>query len=242
MQMRLQKYIADCQAASRRKAEELISAGQVKVNGEIITEMGHKIDPDVDRVELKNRILLPAEEKVYIMLHKPQGYITTVKDQFGRPDVTLLTAGVPGRLFPVGRLDYNTSGLLLMTNDGDLAFKLTHPSHMVEKVYIARVSGPLDGEALKRLREGVVIDGKKTAPAKVIILKNRENAVSSKTTAIKITIHEGRNRQVRKMLDAIGCKVASLKRVATGRLDLRDLPEGKYRHLTADEVDYLKKF
>jgi len=234
--VRLQKYIADCQAASRRKAEELIAAGKVFVNGEVVTEMGCKIEPGVDKVELDGKILIPPDEKVYIMLHKPKGYITSVKDQFGRPDVSLLTAGIPARLFPVGRLDCDTSGLLLMTNDGDLAYKLTHPKHEVEKVYIARVSGQADEMVLAKLREGVIIDGKKTAPAKAMIVKNWGNSAS-----IKITIHEGRNRQVRKMLDVVGCKVLSLKRVATGRLYLGELEEGKYRHLTRDEVSYLLK-
>ncbi|MCL2702101.1 MAG: rRNA pseudouridine synthase [Defluviitaleaceae bacterium] len=236
MQIRLQKYIADCQAASRRKAEELIAAGQISVNGGVITEMGYKIDPGTDRVELGGRILVPPGEKIYIMLHKPKGYITTAKDQFGRPDVAALVAGIPARLFPVGRLDYDTSGLLLMTNDGDLTYRLTHPKHEVPKVYIARVSGQVNEQVLSDLRDGVVIDGKKTASAKAVIVKDWGGSAS-----LKISIHEGRNRQVRKMLDAVGCKVLALKRVATGRIYLGELPEGKYRHLSADEVAYLKK-
>jgi pseudouridine synthase len=236
MLLRLQKYIADCQAASRRKAEELIAAGQVTVNGVVITEMGHKINPAADKVELNGRVLLPPDEKIYIMLHKPKGYITTAKDQFGRPDVSSLVAAIPARLFPVGRLDCDTSGLLLMTNDGGLTYKLTHPKHMIDKIYIARVNGTVDEQALSRLRDGIVIDDKKTAPAKAVIVKDWGTS-----TSLKISIHEGRNRQVRKMLDAVGCKVLALKRVATGRLFLGDLAEGKYRHLSTDEIAYLKK-
>lgn len=233
--IRLQKYIADCQVASRRKAEEMIAGGRVRINGAVVRDMGLKVT-DADRVEVDGRLITPAADKVYVMLHKPGGYVTTVRDQFGRPDVMSLVAGVPGRLFPVGRLDYNTSGLLIMTNDGELAHKLMHPSHTVEKVYIARVKGRVDDEGLRLLREGLLIDGKKTAPAKAVIVKEREGSVS-----VKITIHEGRNRQVRKMLDAIGCKVLTLKRVATGRLSLGDLTEGRYRHLTPGEVAYLQK-
>jgi pseudouridine synthase len=169
------------------------------------------------------------------MLHKPKGYITSAKDQFGRPDVTLLVAAVPARLFPVGRLDFDTSGLLLMTNDGDLTYKLTHPKHEIDKVYIARISGKTDEKTLSDLRNGVMIDGKKTALAKAVIVKNWGDSAS-----IKISIHEGRNRQVRKMLDAVGCKVLALKRIATGKLYLGELAEGKYRHLTKDEISYLK--
>lgn len=237
MPVRLQKFIADCQVASRRKAEELIASGQITVNGRVVTELGTKIEPGEDEVLYKGTPLKPAEEKVYVMLHKPDGYITAAVDQFGRPAVTELVNDVEARLFPVGRLDYDTSGLLLMTNDGELTYKLTHPKHMVEKVYVARVKGKPSPGDLKRFTDGLEIDGVKTAPAKIKIVKEWEEAGH---TSLKITIHEGRNRQVRKMLDIIGMKVVTLKRVATGRLFLGDLPKGKYRFLTREEVKYLK--
>jgi pseudouridine synthase len=235
MRLRLQKYMADCQIASRRKAEEYISAGLVKVNGATVTELGTKIDPDSDTVEYCGSVIRPSEEKAYVMLHKPDGYITSAKDQFGRPDVSQLVADIPARLYPVGRLDYDTSGLLLMTNDGDLAYKLTHPKHEVEKVYIARIKGVMDSETIKSLESGVEIDGRKTAPARVSVVKDWGGSMS-----VRLVIHEGRNRQVRKMLEAVGCRCMALKRVATGRLFLGDLPKGRHRFLTAAEINYLK--
>jgi pseudouridine synthase len=235
MQLRLQKYLADCQIASRRKSEEYISAGLVKVNGVTVTELGTKVDPGKDKVEYAGKVIRPAEEKAYIMLHKPDGYITSSKDQFGRPDVSSLVADFPGRLYPVGRLDYDTSGLLIMTNDGDLAYKLTHPKYEVDKVYIARIQGKLDKDAITRLEAGVEIEGRVTAPAKISVVKDWGESMS-----VKVTIHEGRNRQVRKMLDAVGSKVMALKRVATGRLFLGELPKGQYRRLTNSEINYLK--
>jgi len=236
--MRLQKFIAECGVASRRKAEELISAGRVKVNGATIREMGSVVDPMKDSVTVNGeRLTSPsASEKIYIMLHKPKGYITSAKDQFGRPDVAALVADIPHRLNPVGRLDFDTSGLLLMTNDGDLTYKLTHPKYEVEKVYIARVKGTADEEAIGKLRTGIEIDGKVTAPAKAFIIKQQPGS-----TSIKITIHEGRNRQVRKMLEALGLPVITLKRIATGTLYLGDLESGKWRHLSKTEVRTLQK-
>ncbi|MBQ9519480.1 MAG: rRNA pseudouridine synthase [Firmicutes bacterium] len=232
MSVRLQKYLADAQVASRRKAEEIILSGRVSVNGEVITQLGTKVE-EGDTVCLDGKEVRPTEKLVYIMLHKPDGYVTTAKEQFGRPAVLdLVDCGY--RIYPVGRLDYDTSGLLLLTNDGDLTYKLTHPKHNVEKTYIAQVEGTPTEEEMKRFREGLEIEDYVTAPAKIKVLKK------ATLTTLKIVIHEGKNRQVRKMCDAIGHKVRRLKRVATGRLSLGDLEMGKYRHLTEDEIEYLK--
>ena len=239
MEERLQKFLAEAGIASRRKAEELIAAGRVKVNGKIVTEQGVKINPQKDKVEFDNRLIaVKAEKKVYIMLHKPEGYVTTAKEQFGRPAVLDLIHGVQERIFPVGRLDYDTSGLLLLTNDGDLTYRLTHPSHDVEKTYLAKVYGVPDEADLQKFRRGVTVDGRKTSPAKIRILERDKDL---RFSMVEITIHEGRNRQVRKMCEAIKHPVAQLKRVATGELQLGDLPKGKYRHLTEREIKYLKK-
>ncbi|MBO5148640.1 MAG: rRNA pseudouridine synthase [Anaerotignum sp.] len=239
MEVRLQKYLADAGVASRRKAEELIAQGKVKVNGKVVTEMGLKIDPKKDEVTYLDKKIDTKETKmVYIMLNKPVGYVTTAKEQFGRPAVVDLVKGVNARIFPVGRLDYDTSGLLLLTNDGDLTYKLTHPKHDVDKTYIAKLYGIPDEGALQKFRRGVTIDGVRTKPAKIQIIEKDKDG---RFCTAEIIIHEGRNRQVRKMCEAIKYPVAQLQRVATGDLKLGDLPKGKYRHLTEKEVKYLKK-
>lgn len=236
MEERLQKFLAEAGVASRRKAEELIAAGKIKVNGKVVTELGTKIDPQKDEVLYLDKEVSKKEvEMVYIMLHKPEGYVTTAKEQFGRPGVMDLVRDVKERIFPVGRLDYDTSGLLLLTNDGDLTYKLTHPKHDVDKTYIAKLYGTPDDMDLQKFRRGVVIDGKQTKPAKMQILEKGERQCTA-----EIIIHEGRNRQVRKMCEAIKHPVAQLKRVATGDLTMGDLPKGKYRHLTPKEIKYLK--
>ncbi|AMJ42091.1 pseudouridine synthase [Anaerotignum propionicum] len=236
MEERLQKFLAEAGVASRRKAEELIAAGKIKVNGKVVTELGTKIDPKKDEVLYLDKEVSKKEvELVYIMLHKPEGYVTTAKEQFGRPGVMDLVRDVKERIFPVGRLDYDTSGLLLLTNDGDLTYKLTHPKHDVDKTYIAKLYGTPDDMDLQKFRRGVVIDGKQTKPAKMQIIEKGE-----RQSTVEIIIHEGRNRQVRKMCEAIKHPVAQLKRVATGDLTMGDLPKGKYRHLTPKEVKYLK--
>lgn len=238
MEERLQKFLAEAGVASRRKAEELIAAGRVKVNGVVIKEQGIKIDPRKDKVEFDGKALSQkAEKKVYLMLHKPEGYVTTSKEQFGRPAVLDLIHGVPERIFPVGRLDYDTSGLLLLTNDGDLTYRLTHPKHDVDKTYIAKLYGVPDDGELQKFRRGVAIDGRKTSPAKIQIISREKDL---RFCTVEIQIHEGRNRQVRKMCDAIHHPVAQLKRIATGELKLGDLPKGKYRFLTEQEIKYLK--
>jgi len=234
--IRLQKHLADCGVASRRRAEEYITSGRVTVNGERVTELGVKIDPAADAVMFDGKPVT-HEKKVYVMLHKPEGYVTTADDEHGRQTAIDLIRDIPERLDPVGRLDYSTSGLLLLTNDGELLYRLTHPKHEIPKTYIVRVAGVPTAESLRRLREGVTVDGRKTAPAKAAHIKD-----DGTNASLRITIHEGRNRQVRKMCAAVGHDVLYLKRVATGKLTLGDLPKGKWRYLTEDEVKYLKGF
>lgn len=239
MEERLQKFLAEAGVASRRKAEELIAAGKIQVNGKVVTEMGTKIDPQRDEVTYQGEtVSKQGTQMVYLMLHKPEGVVTTAKEQFGRASVMDLVKGVRERIFPVGRLDYDTSGLLLLTNDGDLTYKLTHPKHAIDKTYIAKLYGVPDEGALQKFRRGVVIDGRRTKPAKIQILEREKDG---RFCTAEIIIHEGRNRQVRKMCEAIHHPVAQLKRVATGELRLGDLPKGKFRPLTEKEVKYLKR-
>ena len=235
--MRINKYIAACGVASRRKAEELITQNRVKVNGKVVNELSFQIDENKDKVEVDGKLIGLEENLVYIMLNKPEGYVTTVKDQFDRPSVIDLVQGVGERVYPIGRLDYETSGLLLLTNDGDLTYKLTHPKHEVDKTYMAIVKGIPTKEELKNFEEGLYIEDYKTAPAKIKVVKKDEE----KNYAIcQIKIHEGRNRQVRKMCRAINHPVMRLRRAAMGKIVLKDLEVGKYRHLTKEEVAYLK--
>lgn len=233
--MRLQKFLAQAGVASRRKSEALILSGQVKVNNLIVTELGRKINPDCDVVSYNDKIIAGEERKVYYMLNKPTGYVTTVKDEKGRKTVLDLLSGVPQRIYPVGRLDCDTSGLLLLTNDGELTYLITHPKHEVEKTYIATVRGVPSDAGLERFRNGLIIDNWKTAKAKIKIISKKKNSAT-----LSITIREGRNRQVRKMCAAIGTPVISLKRALIGTIDMGDLEEGKYRPLTEKEVNYLK--
>lgn len=235
MIVRLQKFLAEADIASRRKAEKFISDGRIAVNGNIITEMGFKIDDEKDVVTFDNKVVEKSKKLIYIMFHKPEGCVTTAKDQYDRKTVLDYIKDINERLYPVGRLDYNTSGLLILTNDGDLTYKLTHPKHNVEKVYIAKVEGEPSKEEMKRFREGLFIDGYKTSPAKIYIVKKDGNYAS-----LKIIINEGRNRQVRKMCEAINHNVKNLKRIATGNLFLGDLKKGNYRYLTENEIKYLK--
>lgn len=231
--MRLQKYLAACGVASRRQAEEFIAQGLVQVNGQTITEMGVRVAPG-DKVTFRGKAVRPEEEKRYILYYKPIGEVTTVSDPEGRPTVMDHFKDFPVRLYPVGRLDFDSEGLLLLTNDGDLTRRLTHPSFEVDKRYIARVSNRVSEEGLRMLRGGVVIDGRKTAPAKVSVL--RQDAFS---TDILITIHEGRNRQIRKMVEAIGHQVVRLKRVQYGPVTLGNMKRGEWRDLTEAELKAL---
>lgn len=235
--MRINKYIASCGVASRRKAEEIILEKRVKVNGKVVEELSFNIDEKNDLVEIDNITIGINENYIYIVLNKPEGYITTVKDQFDRPSVLDLVSDIKERIYPIGRLDYETSGLLILTNDGDLTYKLTHPKHEVAKTYIARVKGIPSSEKMKQFEEGLYIEDYKTAPAKIrIIDKNEEKNYS----ICEIKIHEGRNRQVRKMCKSIGHPVQRLKRSAMGKITLKGTEIGKYRHLTSEEIDYLK--
>jgi len=230
---RLQKVLAAAGVCSRRKAEEMILSGRVAVNGSTVMVLGTKVQTN-DRVTVDNKPL-PVSEHIYVMLHKPEGYITSVKDQFGRKTVMDLVKQYNIRLYPVGRLDYDTSGLLLLTNDGDLTQKLTHPSQRVDKVYIARIKGTPTKDELSQFRKGMQIEDYTTAPAKIHIVKAFGEDVS-----VKIIVREGRKRQVRKMCEAIGHPVLSLKRIAMGKLYLDDLPRGASRELTEAEVLGLK--
>ncbi len=234
--MRLQKFLASCGVASRRKAEELIAKGQVLVNGEIVREMGVQVDEDNDVIEFNGERIRMTNKMIYIMLNKPEGFVTTVSDDKGRETVMSLVSEIPARIYPVGRLDYDTEGLLLMTNDGDLTYKITHPKNNIEKTYIAEVTGNITMDTILNLRRGVVIDGVKTSPAKVEVV-----GATRLGTKLEITIHEGRNRQVRKMFEAVGCIVKKLKRTEEAGLRLGHLPLGKWRKLTESEINMLKK-
>lgn len=231
--MRLNKYLADCGVASRRACDKLISEGSVRVNGKVAT-LGTEVNEANDSVMVNGRRVTLSKKNYYIMLHKPKGYVTTVSDELGRKTVMDLI-NVKARIYPVGRLDYDTEGLLLLTSDGDLANLLTRPSSNVSKTYIARVSGQVTESELNKLRSGVIIDGKKTLPAQVSILEKDDH-----NTRLQISITEGRNRQIKKMCESVGHEVEFLKRVAIGELRLGGLTRSKWRYLTDKEVDYLK--
>jgi len=233
---RLPKYLARCGVASRRKAEDLIRDGLVAVNGEIVQEPGCKIEPGHDRVTVRGREVFPEERLVYLLLHKPAGYVTTVRDPWGRSTVMDLAPEKAVRLFPAGRLDLDTTGLLLLTNDGEAVQALTHPRHGVAKVYEALVKGVPRRGTLTKLRRGILLDDGPTLPAKVEILTVKEgNAI------LRITVHEGRKRLIRRMCEAAGHPVLDLKRVAMGPLALGDLPAGKTRPLTPTEINGLRE-
>lgn len=232
--MRLNKYIADAGICSRRKADELIQNGNVKVNGAVMKELGCRIE-EGDIVHVNGSKIEAAGKKVYVAVNKPLGYITSMEDDKNRATVAELVADIPERLFPVGRLDYNTSGLLIMTNDGQLTYTLTHPRHEVYKTYIAKVAGVLSDTRIAKLSKGVDIGGFVTSPAKVRVIKQMP-----RHAIVEISIREGKNRQVRKMFAAVGNKVQELQRVAIGDIGLGRLMEGHYRKLTREETEYLK--
>lgn len=234
-EMRLQKYLALCNVASRRASEEIILQGRVCINGKKCTTLGTKVS-DGDEVSVDGEIISQEAKKYYIMLNKPIGYVTTVSDEQGRATVMELVSDISKRVYPVGRLDINTEGLLLMTNDGDFTYKITHPKHKLDKTYEVWVSGKAEQNALKKLERGVIIDGKKTSPAKVDVID-----YTKASALLSVTIHEGRNRQVRKMCASVGFKVMNLKRVSEGGLSLGNLPLGKWRHLTDAEVKLILK-
>ena len=233
--MRINRFLSSCGVASRRGSEALIEDGRVKVNGSVLTTLATFVEPGRDRVEVDGRVVTLPREFTYLLLHKPVGVITTASDPEGRMRVTELVPTEP-RVFPVGRLDYDTSGALLMTNDGGLAHRLLHPRYKVEKVYETTVTGELDDSALERLRRGVLMGTRPTAPAVVEVLTRRPNR-----TKVRLTIHEGRNRQVRRMMEAVGHQVLELKRLRFGPVALATLEEGTFRPLTADEVKALRR-
>ena len=233
--MRLQKYLALCGVSSRRNAEKLIAEGRVRVDGALITEMGHQVDEESAIVLVDGVRVKPETEKHYLAYYKPIGEVTTASDPEGRATVMDKFADYPVRLFPVGRLDFDSEGLLLLTNDGELMQHLLHPSHEVPKCYLCQVSNKVSEEALQQLRLGVMMDGRLTSPAEVRLV--RYEAFSS---VVLVTIHEGRNRQVRRMFDAVGHQVLSLRRIGFGPIKLGDLPRGHWRRLTDAEVQRLK--
>lgn len=227
---------------SRRAAEAEIQKGNIRVNG-TVAQLGQKIDPDLDVVEYNGkRICLPCEQKITVMLNKPRGIVTTASDEKGRADVTQLCAnirgadGAPVRLYPIGRLDMDSDGLLLMTNDGELANKLTHPRHSIPKIYHVILSGSLDESRIRALGAPIEIDGRMTAPVRVKRLFEKDCC-----TVAEFELYEGRNRQIRRMCEAAGVKIRQLTRVAIGDISLGSLPVGKWRYLTEDEIEYLKK-
>lgn len=239
---RLQKILSGAGVASRRAAEVLIREGRVSVNGETVTELGTKADPDADDVRVDGRRVKPAHRRRYILLYKPRGYITSRSDPQRRPTVIdlLQKGGVREYVYPVGRLDYDSEGLLLLTSDGDLAAHLTHPRHGVPREYQARVRGVPDRHELERLSKGILIDSKRTAPARVTISKVIEGE-GGPDAILSFVIREGRNRQVRDMCDAIGHPVVRLKRVRIGPIADEHIRPGEFRDLTAKEVAALKR-
>ncbi|OGR00078.1 MAG: pseudouridine synthase [Deltaproteobacteria bacterium RIFOXYD12_FULL_55_16] len=231
---RLQKILAKAGLASRRNAEELIRQGKVTVDGKVITEMGCRVDPARQVVAFEGRPLSLGEEKIYLLLNKPRGYVTTLHDPQGRPIVSSLLTGITSRVFPVGRLDFDTEGALILTNDGDFAERILHPRFEIERTYQAEVRGLPTPEKIRLLEEGLELEGKKTWPARVKIIARQPGS-----TILEITIHEGRKRQVRLMFKAIEHRVLTLKRIAYGGLRLGALPTGHYRRLTPADLELI---
>ncbi len=233
-EIRLQKYLADAGIASRRKCEEMIALGMIEVNGLVINEPGTKVNGSED-IRVNGIAVKPSPKKVYILLNKPVGYISSAKDQFSRKTVVDLAENVKERIYPVGRLDYDTSGLIILTNDGEFANLLMHPRHETKKVYRAVIKGMLSENEILKLENGLDIGGYITAPAKVKVIKAQDN-----DSIVEITIHEGKNRQVRKMFEAAGHAVLHLKRIAIGPVTIGGLEEGKWRNLSKREIETLK--
>lgn len=236
MQVRLQKVIADAGLASRRKAEEFITAGRVTVNGRVVRELGTRVDPSKDHIKVDGRHLKPAPPHVYLMLNKPKGYVSTLQDPEGRPAIKDLLRGVHVRVFPAGRLDFDTEGLMLLTNDGEMAQVLLHPRHHVSKVYLVKVKGVLTEEEIRQLERGVKLEEGMTSPAAVTKVRKAEE-----NSWIELTIYEGRKHQVKRMLEVVGHPVLKLKRIRFGPLVLGDLPIGAYRYLTDREANALRE-
>ena len=234
-EIRLQKYLAEAGIASRRKCEEYITAGRVKVNGKIINELGTKVSPEKDEIYFDDKKIENKEELVYILLNKPIGYVTTAKDQFNR-DTVMNLIKIKERVVPVGRLDMYTSGALLLSNDGNFVYKITHPKHEINKTYTVTLKGIVTKEDVEKLEKGVDIGGYTTKPAKVKILKTD---IEKNISRLEITIHEGKNRQVRKMCESVGRKVIALHRSKIGNIGVKDIELGKWRYLKSFEVKTL---
>lgn len=233
-QIRLQKYISDCGVMSRRKAEEEISAGKIFVNGKKAV-IGQKIDANGDIVTYMGKIIDKTDKKIYLLLNKPRGYVSTLSDEKDRKCVADLVKDVNSRVYPIGRLDYNSEGALLLTNDGEVANRLTHPKGDVEKVYLVRIKGKAEDWQLEKLNGSMTIDGYHLRPVKVTIEDS-----SSENQVLRFVLHEGRNRQIRRMCEQVNLFITRLKRISVGKIYLGGLPSGKWRVLTKGEVDYLK--
>lgn len=232
-EMRLQKFLSECGVASRRKSEELIISRVVKVNGRV-AQLGDKVDPHRDRVTVHGKPVKQVKEKVYLMLHKPRGFVTTMSDEQGRRCVADLVKDAPAKVYPVGRLDRDSEGLLLMTNDGDFSNRMMHPRSEVSKTYRVTVRPPVTDDMLSELMSGIVLDGRRTAPCTVEIIEKDDTRV-----VLRFVIHEGRNREIRRMCEAVGLEVVRLKRIAIDTLKLGMLQQGKWRELTEQEVKRL---
>lgn len=232
--MRLQKYLAHCGVAARRKCEAMIAEGRVTVNGQVVTEMGMQVE-EGDAVTVDGQPVMPEEKLYYILYHKPVGEVTTVTDPRGRTTVLDRFRDFPVRLYPVGRLDFDSEGLLLLTNDGDLTQRMLHPSREVDKTYLARVDGDVNMDSIRELRRGVALDGRRTSPAQVRVIRRTDLE-----TVLLVTIHEGRNRQVRRMFEETGHTVLMLRRVQFGPLQLGGLKRCQWRELTPEEIEKIR--
>lgn len=232
--VRIQKYVSDCGLMSRRAAEKEIEAGHFKVNG-VKATIGQKIDPANDAVEYKGKLVEGGKKKLYVMLYKPRGYVTTMKDDEGRKCIPELLEGIPDRVYPCGRLDMDSEGLLILTNDGEVANKLMHPKHHVEKIYHVKVKGEIEMETLQLLNSAMVIDDYKIKPCKVSIIERKEG-----NTMLRFVLSEGRNRQIRKMCEQAELNITRLKRVAVGELTIGTLRPGAWKYMNFNEISILK--
>jgi pseudouridine synthase len=236
MLIRLNKFLSRAGISSRREADRLITEGRIKVNNRVVKELGYKIDDQKDSIEIDGRKVNKEQTLIYLMINKPKGYLVTLKDAFGRPTVMNLVSNLKRRVFPVGRLDYDSEGLLLLTNDGELTYRLTHPSYNIKKTYLAKVKGEPGSVKLSKLEKGIVLDGKKTAPAKVTLLES-----NPKRSLLRVEIHEGRKREVRRMFEFIGHRVLKLVRVDFAGLKMGKLKSGTWRFLRQQEIKKLKE-
>jgi pseudouridine synthase len=236
MLIRLNKYLSQAGLASRREADRLIREGRVRINGRVAEELGIKVDDVKDRVDVDGRAAKIRSNPVYVLLNKPKGCLVTLRDPFGRRTVRDLLAGLKARVFPVGRLDADSRGLLLLTDDGELAFRLSHPRFEIPKKYVVAIEGGIDSGALARIGKGLLIEGVKTAPARVRVISQRPGQ-----SVLSLEIHEGRKREIRKMMDAVGCKVIDLKRTGFAGLSLGNLKPGEWRYLEKNEAKSLRR-